>query len=155
MRAWLLVAVLGSGCNAIMGGLIAAAEGPPSAEGHLVGGGHPPSFVQKPEAIFALHKGRLLRLQTDGSASDELLDHVELAEVSPAGDAVATFGARGLWGVDAYSLNPARGRCGAPARAEPHLYLQGRSPMNRLGLGFVACLLAAPVAAERDRKSVV
>lgn len=107
MRAWLLVAVLGSGCNAIMGGLIAAAEGPPSAEGHLVGGGHPPSFVQKPEAIFALHKGRLLRLQTDGSANDELLDHVELAEVSPAGDAVATFGDRGLWGVDAYSLNPA------------------------------------------------
>lgn len=84
-----------------MGGMIAAAEGPPSAEGHLVDGGHPPSFVRKPEAIFALHKGRLLRLQTDGSASDELLDHVELAEVSPAGDAIATFGERGLWVVEA------------------------------------------------------
>jgi hypothetical protein len=100
MRIWLFFALLVSGCNAVMGGLIAAAEGPPSSEGHLVGGGHEPGFVQRPEAIFALHKGRLLRLQTDGSRRDELLDHVDRAEVSPAGDAIATFGERGLVIVD-------------------------------------------------------
>jgi len=90
MRAWLVVAVLGGGCNAVMAGMTAAAEGPPSAEGHLLGGGHEPSLVRKPEAILALHQGRLLRLQTEGSRPDELLDHVELAEVSPEGDALAT-----------------------------------------------------------------
>lgn len=111
MRTWLLVAFLGSGCNAVTGGMIAAAEGPPSAEGHLVGGGHEPSFVRKPEAIFALHQGRLLRLQTDGSRRDELLDHVEGADVSPEGDAIATFGDHGLPVVDAAT---GRLRCLAP-----------------------------------------